>query len=53
MDVYEKYYRRSYNAINRLIEVYKNGYNRENTLKYCLCVSAVFILSYIKDRIWL
>jgi len=34
MDVYERYYRRSYNAINRLIEVYKNGYNKENTLKF-------------------
>ena len=34
MDAYERYYRRSYNAINRLIEVYKNGYNKENTLKF-------------------
>lgn len=34
MDVYERYYRRSYNAINRLIEAYKNGYNKENTLKF-------------------
>ena len=34
MDAHERYYRRSYNAINRLIEVYKNGYNKENTLKF-------------------
>lgn len=34
MDAYERYYRRSYNVINRLIEVYKNGYNKENTLKF-------------------
>lgn len=34
MEPQERYYRRSYNAINRLIEVYKNGYNRENTLKF-------------------
>ena len=34
MDAYERYYRRSYNAINRLIEVYRNGYNKENTLKF-------------------
>lgn len=34
MDAYERYYRRSYNTINRLIEVYKNGYNKENTLKF-------------------
>lgn len=29
MDAYERYYRRSYNAINRLIEVYRNGYRKE------------------------
>lgn len=34
MNPYERYYRRSYNAINRLIEIYKNGYNKENTLKF-------------------
>lgn len=34
MEPQERYYRRSYNAINRLIEIYKNGYNRENTLKF-------------------
>lgn len=34
MDAYERYYRRSYNAINKLIEVYRNGYNKENTLKF-------------------
>ena len=34
MDAYERYYRRSYNAINRLIEVYKNGYIKEDTLKF-------------------
>lgn len=34
MDAYETYYRRSYNAINRLIEVYRNGYNKENTLRF-------------------
>jgi hypothetical protein len=34
MDAYERYYRRSYNAINRLIEAYKNGYNKSNTLKF-------------------
>lgn len=34
MDAYERYYRRSYNTINRLIEVYKNGYNKENTLRF-------------------
>ena len=34
MDAYERYYRRSYNTINRLIEVYKNGYNKQNTLKF-------------------
>ncbi|MBQ6686898.1 MAG: hypothetical protein IJN03_00050 [Bacilli bacterium] len=27
MNAYEKYYRRSYNAIKRLTEVYKNGYD--------------------------
>jgi len=30
----EKYYRRSYNAINRLIQVYKNGYNENNTFNF-------------------
>lgn len=34
MEANERYYRRSYNSINRLIEVYKNGYNKENTLKF-------------------
>lgn len=34
MDAYERYYRRSYNSINRVIEVYKNGYNKENTLNF-------------------
>ena len=34
MEAQERYYRRSYNAINRLIEVYRNGYNKENTLKF-------------------
>lgn len=34
MDAYERYYRRSYNAINKLIEVYRNGYNKGNTLKF-------------------
>lgn len=34
MDAYERYYRRSYNAINRLIEVYRNGYRKEETLKF-------------------
>ena len=34
MDAYERYYRRSYNAINKLIEAYRNGYNRENILKF-------------------
>ena len=34
MDAYERYYRRSYNTINRLIEVYKNGYRKEDTLKF-------------------
>lgn len=34
MEACERYYRRSYNAINKLIEVYKNGYNKENTLKF-------------------
>ena len=34
MDVYGKYYRRSYNAINRLIEVYRNGYRKEDTLEF-------------------
>lgn len=30
----EKYYRRSYNAINNLIEVYQDGYDKERTLKF-------------------
>ncbi|MBE6156139.1 MAG: hypothetical protein E7161_00120 [Firmicutes bacterium] len=30
----ERYYRRSYNALNRLIQAYKNGYNKENTLDF-------------------
>ena len=34
MEACERYYRRAYNAINRLIEVYRNGYNKENTLKF-------------------
>lgn len=34
MEAQERYYRRSYNAINRLIDVYRNGYRRENTLKF-------------------
>ena len=34
MDAYERYYRRSYNAINKLIEVYRNGYRKEDTLKF-------------------
>ena len=34
MDSYETYYRRSYNAINKLIDAYKNGYNYENTLNF-------------------
>ena len=34
MNAYERYYRRSYNAINRLIEVYRNGYRKEDTLKF-------------------
>ena len=34
MEAYERYYRRSYNAINRLIEVYRNGYRKEETLKF-------------------
>ena len=34
MEACERYYRRSYNAINRLIEVYKNGYDKNNTLDF-------------------
>lgn len=34
MEVWERYYRRSYNAINRLIDVYKNGYDKNNTLNF-------------------
>lgn len=34
MNVNEKYYRRSYNAINRLIEIYKDGYNQNKTLNF-------------------
>lgn len=34
MNCYEKYYRRSYNMINRLIKVYKNGYNVQNTNQF-------------------
>ena len=34
MEPQERYYRRSYNAINRLIEVYRNGYDKLNTLKF-------------------
>ena len=30
----EKYYRRSYNAIERLIKTYRNGYSKENMLKF-------------------
>lgn len=29
MNVYEKYYRRSYNAISKLITAYKNGYEKD------------------------
>jgi len=34
MDCYEKYYRRSYNALNRLIEGYKNGYDYNNMINF-------------------
>ncbi|MBQ7790655.1 MAG: hypothetical protein IJ399_05275 [Bacilli bacterium] len=34
MNCFERYYRRSYNTLNRLIEVYKNGYDKEKTLKF-------------------
>jgi len=34
MNAYERYYRRSYNAINRLIDAYKTGYTKENSLKF-------------------
>lgn len=34
MENNEKYYRRSYNAINKLIEVYKDGYNKDRTLNF-------------------
>ena len=30
----ERYYRRSYNAIERLINAYRNGYSKENMLKF-------------------
>jgi hypothetical protein len=34
MEACERYYRRSYNAINNLINAYKKGYNKENTLNF-------------------
>jgi len=34
MDCFERYYRRSYNTLNKLIEVYKNGYDKDKTLKF-------------------
>lgn len=34
MENTEKYYRRSFNAINKLIEAYKNGYDNRKSLEY-------------------
>lgn len=34
MSPYERYYRRSYNALNRLIDVYRNGYNQEKMFRF-------------------
>lgn len=34
MENTEKYYRRTYNAINKLINAYKNGYDERNTLEF-------------------
>lgn len=34
MENTEKYYRRTYNAINKLIKAYKNGYDTKNTLEF-------------------
>lgn len=43
MEVCERYYRRSYNAINRLIEAYKNGYEIKNTLNFKKELESQFI----------
>lgn len=34
MNCFQKYYRRSYNALNKLIEIYKNGYNKNRTFQF-------------------